>query len=284
MSPRNATTAASGKRFYSWRDENYWSVTTIIGGGVPKPALINWAKKFTAEYACDNIEKLNALLEPAGDEGAVDRDGAVDWLKGAAFRDRDRKADLGTYVHNATEAYVLGKPFPAWPVTVLPRMKAFERFLAKYEPDYELTEASVYNRTEHYAGTLDAIATIGRGPHKGRRFVVDTKTGGKAVYPEVALQLAAYRFAEFIGLPDGSEEPMRPVDGAFALHLPESGEFDVVDVQADQEVFRAFLYVREVFRFTSETSKAVLRGTLDAEYPTALGVEDGISALFEGVV
>jgi hypothetical protein len=224
-SPKQATTSASGKRFYSWRDEAYWSVTTIISGGVPKPALINWAKKFTAQYACDNIDKLDALLVPDS-EGAVDRDGAVDWLKGAAYRDRDRKADLGTYVHAATEAYVLGKPFPTWPPIVLPRMRAFERFLAKYEPDYELTEASVYNRSEHYAGTLDAILTVGRGPHKGRKFVADLKTGGKAIYPEVALQLAAYRYAEFIGLPDGSEEAMRDVDGAVALHLPETGDFD----------------------------------------------------------
>jgi len=259
-SPKQATTARSGQRFYSWRGENYWSVTTIIGGGIPKPALINWAKKFTAEYACDNIAKLNALLAPDAD-GNVDRDGAVDWLKGAAFRDRDRKAELGTYLHDATEAYVLGKPFPKWPPIVLPRMRAFERFLAAYEPSYEATEASVYNRTERYAGTLDAILTVGRGPHKGRKFLADMKSG-KAIYPEVSLQLSAYRFAEFVGLPNGDEAPMIPVDGAVGLHLPETGGFDLVDVQADEETFRAFLYVREVFRFTSETSKAVLRGTL----------------------
>ena len=259
-SPRNATDGPGG-RYYTWRSEKFHSVTKIIGGGIPKPALINWAKKFTAEYACDNLAQLNALLAPNG-EGVVDRDGAVDWLKGAAFRDRDRKADLGTYVHNATEAYVLGKPFPAWPPLVKPRMLAFERFLARYEPTYEATEASVYNRTEKYAGTLDAILMIGRGPHAGRRFVGDTKTGGKSIYPEVALQLAAYRYAEFIGLPDGSEKEMTPVDGAVALHLPESGDFDLIQVDAGPDVFRAFLYVREVFRFTSETAKTVLLGTL----------------------
>ena len=255
-SPKQATTARSGQRYYTWRNERYWSVTTIISGGVPKPALINWAKKFTAEYACDNIKKLNGLLEP-DDQGLVDRDGAIEWLKGAAYRDRDRKADIGTYVHAATEAYVLGKPFPEWPLPLRPRLLAFERFLAAYEPIWEATEASVYNRSEHYAGTLDGIATIGRGPHKGRKLIGDTKSG-KAIYPEVSLQLSAYRHAEFIGLPDGDEAAMPATDGAFALHLPESGDYEVFNVQADEETFRMFLYCREVFRWTTEMSKGVL--------------------------
>ena len=107
MSQPKQARMAQGKRFYQWRDEAYWSVTTIIGGGLPKPVLINWAKKFTAEYAVDNLEKLNALCAPDSD-GTIDRAGAVDWLKGAAFRDRDKKADIGTAVHAAAEAHVLG--------------------------------------------------------------------------------------------------------------------------------------------------------------------------------
>jgi hypothetical protein len=252
--PKNATTGRDG-RFYTFRGERYWSVTTIINGGIPKPALINWAKKFTAEYACDNIKKLNALLEP--EDGTVDRDGAVEWLKGAAYRDRDKKADIGTFIHGATEAYVLGKPFPEWPLPLAPRMRAFERFLSAYEPVWEATEASVYSHTERYAGTLDGIATIGRGPHKGRKLIGDTKSG-KAIYPEVALQLAAYRNAEFMELPDGSEVPVPDTDGAFALHLPETGDYDAFLVETGEEVYRTFLYCREVFRWMNEISKGVL--------------------------
>jgi hypothetical protein len=252
-SPKNATTARTGQRYYSWRGENYWSVTTILGGGLPKPALINWAKKFTAEYAVDNLTKLATLLEPDA-QGEVDREGAVDWLKNASFRERDRAADLGTLVHAATEAYVLGKPYPKWPPLVKPRMEAFERFLADFEPEYTATEASVYSRAQRYAGTLDAIATI-----DGRTLLLDTKTSKKAIYPDVALQLAAYRYADFIGLPDGSEEPMRPVDACAALRLAD-GEYELIDVRADRDVFQVFLFVREVFRWTTETSKSVLLG------------------------
>ena len=50
----------------------------------------------------------------------------------------------------------------------------------------------VYSRTFGFAGTLDAICTIA-----GRRGLLDIKTGRSGVYPEVALQLAAYAHADF---------------------------------------------------------------------------------------
>lgn len=253
--PKRATTSPGGSRWYDWRGERFWSVTTIINGGTPKPALINWAKKFTAEYACDNIEKLNALLEPDAD-GGVDRDGAVGWLKGAAFRDRDRAADLGSLIHATTEAHALGKPMPKWPKIAEPQMAAFLKFLDDCKPEYLASEASVYNRSERYAGTLDAIAKI-----DGRTYLIDTKTG-KGVYPEVALQLAAYRYAEFIGLPDGDERAMYDVDDCACLHLPKEGGYQLLQVRADEEVFQSFLYVREVFRWQEETSKNVIGGDI----------------------
>lgn len=249
-SPRNARSVGS-KRFYSWRNEKYWSVTTILSGGIPKPVLVNWAKKYTAEYAVDNFAALTALVE-------VGRDDAVDWLKGAAYRERDRKADLGTHVHAAMEAHSLGKPFPEWPENVRPRMNAYLAFVEAHNPVYLATEASVYNRSQRYAGTLDAIVELG-----GKRYVLDMKSS-KGVYPEVALQLAAYRHAEFIGLPDGSEREMYETDGALALHLADGedgeGAWQLLDVDADEDVFRFFLYAREVFRWGEEKAKTVLRG------------------------
>lgn len=258
--PRNSKTTG-GKRLYSWRNESYWSVTTIIGSGLPKPALLPWGIKSVAEGAVTKRSVLTEMLAACDTPTECTKgnfcdacDQTIRWLKSTPYAHRDKAADLGTYVHDAAEAYVLKKPFPAWPVLVKPRMDAFVQFLADYSPVYEATEASVYNRSEKYAGTLDAIATIG-----GRKILLDTKTG-KGVYPEVGLQLAAYRHAEFIGLPDGSEAPMPPVDGAAVLHLPESGGYQLLEVRADQTVFTAFLYVRECFRFQEELSKGVILG------------------------
>src|SRR3990167_883356 len=254
------TTSSKGDRFYTWLNENYWSVTTIIKGGLPKPALIHWAGNQVAEYVVENQDKVWGLLRPTADTDEArqqDRDDTYDFLKRTPWRARDKAADLGTAIHEATEAYVLGKPMPPWTPLVKPRMVQFERFLLDYWPEYQegMVEAPVFNRTERYAGTLDAIVHIG-----GRRLVLDTKSG-KGIYPDVGLQLAAYRHAEFIGAPDGSEQPMPETDGAAALHLREDG-YDLIEVRADDEVFRAFLYVREVYRFKIETEKTVLLGNV----------------------
>lgn len=268
--PRNASEDSSGKRTYQWREESFHSVTTI-NGVLNKPWLVGWAKKFTAEYAVDNFDKMVALMQPNA-AGDVDRQAVVDWLKGAAFRERDKAGDLGTAVHKAAEAYALGKPFPKWPLPVQHRMEAFQEFLDRHQPVYEsgMTEASVYNRKQRYAGTLDGICQIG-----DQRLLIDYKTG-KVVGNEVALQCAAYRYAEFIGGADGSEIPMLPVDGAVCLHLPPPGTQDytwrLIDVKADEEVFKAFLFVREAFRWQESTSKTVLLGDFRGVSPEQMAM------------
>lgn len=265
MTVNQKTTLATGKRFYTWRDEAYWSVTTILGGGLPKPALLPWGIKSVAEGAVDAMQRgiLAAMVEQ-------DPDNAVRYLKGLPYAQRDKAADLGTFVHAAAEAYALGKPFPTWPPLVKPRMEAFVQFLADYKPAYEMTEASVFNKTERYAGTLDAIAMIA-----GRRILLDTKTG-KGVYPESALQCSAYAHCEFVALPDGSEAPMPKVDGAAVLHLPETGGYQLIEVRIDDEVFRSFLYVRECFRFLETIGKTVLLGPFN---DLALAVSVGAEAV-----
>lgn len=270
--PRNATTSKGGSRFYSWRNEQYWSVTTIIGGGVPKPALLPWGIKMVAEAAVSKraaVEAMVATCETPEDcaKGIFCPvcDEAVRWLKGSPYAKRDAAADLGTEIHQAAEAYALGKPFPPWPVTIRPYMTSYVQFLEDFTPTFTATEASVYNRTQKYAGTLDAIATLTLPlKYEPGSYILDTKSG-KGIYPEIGLQLAAYRNAEFIGLPDGSEAVMPTVDGALGLHLTPQG-YRLIEIRTDDEVFRAFLYAREVFRFQTETSK------------TILGVEYGMNA------
>lgn len=261
MTPKTATTRG-GKRFYSWRNENYWSVTTIQGA-IAKPALLPWGIKATAEGTVKNRVVLNAMLERcqtpkacmAGDFCDM-CDETIRFLKGTPYAQRDRAADLGTNVHAAAEAYILGKPYPPWPVMVKPYMDAYVRFLDVMQPKFLATEASVYNSAERYSGTLDAIVELQLPLAEPGSYILDVKSG-KGVYPEVGLQLAAYRFAEFIGLPDGSEQPVPEVDGGLCLHLQPEG-YRLIEVRCDLPVFRAFLYAREVFRWLEDTSKTVL--------------------------
>lgn len=273
--PKNAQSRGN-KRIYTWRNEKYWSVTTILQA-VPKHALKPWAVKVTAAGAladrdivavmlgkcptpADCSDTARLLAKTSGQKAKqVEAEfcehcyQALQYLKAPATSARDRAGGLGQTIHDATEAYILGKPFPKWNVLIAPRMKQFEKWLADYEPEFGATEVSVYNRSEHYAGTLDGFATI-----QGRTGIGDYKSG-KGLYPEVALQLAAYRHAEFMGLPDGSEEPLPAVDFAWALRLADN-DYQFEEVRADREVFNAFKYVREVFRWSEETSKSVLLG------------------------
>ncbi len=245
------TTTRSG-RYYTWRGQNYWSVTTILAGALPKPALVAWAANMTASYALDHIDQIAALAER-------DRDGAYELLKRAPWRERDRAADLGSSLHEAIESYTLGRPAPEWPLPIRPRMAAFAEFLADYQPVYELAEATVIHHRERYAGTLDAIVTFPsplRSTLGGRTYLMDVKSG-KGVYPEVALQLAAYRYAECVAAADGSEQPLPAVDACAVLHLTDGG-YQLIEVVADETVYQYFLYAREIFRWQEEISKTVL--------------------------
>lgn len=259
--PKTARRTNTG-RLYTIDGRQFWSVTTIIGNGLPKPAIAGWQAKTIAEYAVANHRQLAGMLAAVriihtdtGIQVVTDPDAvqaAVDWLKGSPWRESSRKMDIGSAVHAEAEAYVLGIPRPEPPALIRGYIDGFRDFIATMEPTYELTEATVYNPAESYAGTLDAVMVIG-----GVRLLVDYKSG-KDIYPDVALQLAAYGHATHVLLPDGSSQPMPKVDAAAALHLREDGTWALIPVEIGEVPWAAFRYAREVMRWMEEGSKNVL--------------------------
>lgn len=280
-------------RWYEFGGERFFSVTTIIGGGIPKPVLLNWAKKFVAVYALDNFDRLTAKVEALGQiDDRMERDGEYEsirkWLSDSPFRSRDAKAKLGTDVHDYVEAYATGQPLPDVPDDIAPYIAQFKVFLDTYQPTIVAAEAPVFSREQRYAGTLDSIMEFDPAifddktlriilgsisdevsyadttvriaeirERGGLRVIVDYKTG-KGVYPEVALQLAAYRYADtFLGMPDGSEGDMPELDGAVVLHLRDTF-YDLYPVMTDESVFKTFLYAREVFRWGRDLGQMAL--------------------------
>jgi len=218
---------------------------------VPKPALLHWGIKMVAEGAAGLAKAMPALLDELG------KDGLIRHLKGLPYAQRDTAANMGSAIHSAAEAYVLEQPYPVVPTDQEPYMTAFRDWLEDFEPVFEAVEAPCFSRSQRYAGTLDAIIVV-----DGQKLLIDYKTG-KGVYPEVGLQLAAYRYAEtFLGMPDASEAPMPEVDGCAVVHLKPNGTYDFIPIRADQEVWRAFLYAREVFRFLNETATSVVGAPL----------------------
>lgn len=268
-SPRNATTTNRG-RTYKWRDETFTSVTTILSGGIPKPALKAWGERLVAETA---VAKRDVW------DGMTDQE-AVDWLKRAPFRETDRAAVQGSDIHDWAEKYVLAPQ--SLSVDDLaegdpkrPYLAGFLSFLAEWEPRYEMTEATVYNRRWGYAGTLDFLAWLDcqhlaaldlpsgwlTDDPAGEVLVLGDIKTGKGVYGEVGLQLAAYRHAEFIGLPDSTEQPMPPVAGCVVLHLTPKG-YELIPVVASDAEFRFFLYAQQTRDFAETHAKTVLGAPL----------------------
>lgn len=259
MSPANATEDKFGSRTYRWKGEGFLSVTSTISKGVPK-YLVPWASKLIAEYAYDHTEWRE-----------MGRESAVAALKAVPNAARDASANIGKDIHAAAEAHMLGKPMPEWTPDVAPAMRQFERFLVAFDPEYQATEATIYNRTHRYAGTGDAWLTCRRGPIAGMPLIVDYKSG-KNVYGDVALQLAAYKNGEFIASPDGvSELEVPAVEGGAVLHIPASGEpFAFRPVDVGPQVFMHFLYAKAVARWADDLSKSVLGNPLEGDLEALL--------------
>jgi hypothetical protein len=239
--PALAQTSPDGHRVYVWQGRQFPSVTAILAGGVPKPLLPAWAAKTAAEYAIAHLDRL--ALPPAGQ--------AIREVKRAPWTTRDTAADLGDAVHAAVEAAATGRPRPTLPTQAVPFLAAFDRFTADYQPGFLLAERTVFSRRYGYAGTLDAICTLG-----GRVTLLDVKTG-RGVYPEACLQLAAYAHADFLAGPDGATEQPLAVQTGAVLHLRPAG-YRLVPVPVGQAVLEAFLAARAVFCWATELAPAVL--------------------------
>jgi hypothetical protein len=199
------------------------SITNVIGI-LDKPAIPRWAAKLVAERAWD----LRSTLDELG------RDEAIDILKGSPWRNSRRAADRGTSIHDYLEAKANGRSTPQLEGDARKYKAAADEFLTAYKPEFSLTEFTVWG--DGYAGTADAMGVI-----NNRTLVWDYKTS-KALYPEIALQLAAVVNAQTIVSPDGSEEAMPPVDGAVGVLLtPDGCDVREIDLALAYEAFRGCL-------------------------------------------
>jgi hypothetical protein len=243
-------TGPGGYRVYSWHGVLYPSVTTVIRGGPQTAAPAGWAARAAAEYAVANLGRLARL--PAAEATAE--------IEQAARARWGGTAGIGSLVHAAVEAHATGRPRPELPAEAVPLLAGFDRFLADHAPRFLLAEQAVYSRRHGYAGTLDFIAEI---PGGQAVTLVDVKTG-KNVYPQTALQLAAYAHADFAGAPDGTEHPLPAIQATAVLHLRPNG-YQLIPVLSGPPVFDAFLAALALFRWTTGQAPAILAGEDDAE-------------------
>jgi hypothetical protein len=276
-------------------DARLWSVTTIIGC-LDKPALLYWTADETARAAIRTDRTWKAMLDEQGEEETIS------WLSGARFRgnkDQLTSAQLGTVVHSCCEQYALTGQRPQdneiasfirqenntltkggierETVVVNQMLDQFDRWLQLWQPSYQAAEVTVYSPTYGYAGTCDGFLTIDGVP-----LIVDYKTSRKSYdkngkptgpYPEAALQLAGYRYAEMAAVwrprryekyrrryyllspeEQAAAVPVPDVEGGVIIHItPEHCE--AYPVRCDKEVHERFLFVQEAARWHYEMSK-----------------------------
>jgi hypothetical protein len=222
-------------------------VTTIIGNGVPKPALVPWAAKVCAGYVVDHWDDLAALTPSK----------RIDAIVKAPSTDRDSAARRGTEVHRLGEQLVAGEEVTV-PDELVGHVDAYLRFVTDWQVDAQLLETTVVNRQWRYMGTFDLVARLA----DGRTWLLDLKTTRSGIFAETALQLAAYRHAETYVDDQLAEQPMPTVDATGAVWVRADG-YDLVPVDSGPDVFRAFLYAQQVARF-ARTGRTLIGDALYA--------------------
>lgn len=216
-------------------------VTTLIGAGIPKPALTYWSARTVAEYVVENLEQIQTMLATGGIGPTTQ------FLKNVPWQQRDTAAVRGTDVHALAEQLVHGAEVDV-PEHLAGHVEGYARWLDRSGAQPLLTECVVASRTWRYAGTADLILTDDLGVPR----IADLKTSS-GVYGETALQLAAYRHAEFY-LDGDDERPVPPTDETgWVIHVTESGT-EAYPVPVGERQWKAFLHAAEVARW-AKTSK-----------------------------
>lgn len=228
-------------------NERVPGVTTIVGNGMPKPALLNWAGEATAEYAVDNWDELAPL--PLTER--------LKKIKGGRYEKRDAASNKGTQVHEMAERLLAGEKVTV-PDALVGYVDSCVRFLDDFQVRPVHVEAVVYSETRRHVGTTDLIADvllpdmpeyqhIPRDADGFSRGLFDWKTSKSGIFGDVALQLTPYRFSEFLILPDDEVIDMPSVDFCAGIHVRADG-YSFVPLLCDESVYRDFLYVMQVAR------------------------------------
>lgn len=210
-------------------------VTSILGV-LGKPALINWAAETTAGYAVDHWEDL-------ADQPPSKR---LAQLMKARYQDLDQAANRGTEVHNLAERHMRGEEIEI-PDELDGHVAAYEQFVEDWQPQAIGIELVIANRSIGYCGTTDLVARLG----DGQVWLTDWKTSRSGIFPETAMQLAAYLHAEVYLDQDGAEQPMANlgVQRVGAIHLRADGySFYPIDQQALNDAWLFFRHAAWMHR------------------------------------
>lgn len=244
---------------YKWRGQRYVRVSTIKAKKSTGSALVDWAARAVHE----EVKRL-VQLRLAGGMGETELYVALmaDQVGQAHDQRRDEAADFGTVFHELVERLAAGrqdalhaaeKAVEGLPEDQRDRLwadaEAFLDWHDRARPEWLMNEFHVGHHNHGYMGTCDAIARI-----EGEDVLLDLKTS-KNVYSEYALQLAAYRYAEFVADAEtGDETQMPQVSSTAVLHVRD-GRCRLFGVPAGEREWEAFEACLALYRFDRAVPK-----------------------------
>lgn len=214
--------------------QQFPSVTTILGA-LDKPALPRWASKMVATYVVDNG------LDPIA---TMERGQAIRHLSGVPWASSQGAADIGTAVHEAAEAMLRGQehefmyPHSDEARNAMGNVRGLLSSLgSRLEPI--VLEGTVWNQEHEYAGAFDGIGILDGAP-----VLFDWKTSS-GIWPEMALQLAAYRNGgQIIDTQTGELFAMPRIEQCLIFHVPKTGGWGIHELDAEGPEFECFLAAR----------------------------------------
>lgn len=242
--PIKRVDTARGHHYEDAQRQRVPGVTTLIGDGVPKPALINWAANSTAEYAVDRWDELSALA-PAQ---------RLKKLQGARYEEKDRAARRGIEVHRAGEKLLAGESVQV-PEEIAGHVEAYARFIEEFKVEPVHVEFSCVSYKWGYAGTADLCAWLQLPEHGRSLLLLDVKTSRSGIYGETALQLAGYRYAD-VWVIDGKEVEPEPVRFCTGIHVRGDG-YDLLPLAVGEQEFKDLLYAARVSQFVGRSRDLV---------------------------
>jgi hypothetical protein len=234
----------NGRHRYSLDNEWCPGVTTITGV-LNKRALMAWYAKQAAGWAATNMEQLTALGP----------DEFVAMASKAPERNRDAAADLGRGLH-AHAQQLLETGEVSVPDEQLPMVRQAADFIDRYVRTVVASERPVFHETFGYAGRLDLLAEL---DGLDGISLLDFKTGASGVWPDVALQLAGYRFCTHLAAENRQAEDvvMPPISRAAVVWVRPEG-WQLIPVRADRDVWQTFLACIPLYQFDKARAETII--------------------------
>lgn len=232
-------------------------VTTMMKG-VPKEALPYWSARYVAEWVADHQDEVTTLWSGG-------RAPMVGFLKELPWEKRDTAATRGNMVHAITARLLGTGGSEEVDDAVAGYVEAAMSFAADWGLVAEHCEVPGYHQDLLYAGTIDVIGRLTRGPNLGDNSVVlDWKTSESGIWPETGLQLAGYRGFTHIQVTPNTEDhveleqpldaPMPPTTHGVAVHLTPTG-YEAFEVASGPDVLKKLRHARVIKEMVDDMKK-----------------------------